>query len=206
MHRSPSKLFGPLPGTTPRPRGLFIDRWGTLLRLPEDGYGKNTSDVVFVEGVLDALFRASRAGWKIYLLGNEEAVAKGVVPAEQWEAIQEATAEGLAEAGVPLTRDYSCALHPEGQGKFCGDSVYQLPNTGAFYHAAHADGIQLERSWVIGDSTLELAAGWRAGVRLAAVRSGLGLVDGTLHVEPEFWEDDLCAVLSMLLGLETARH
>ena len=200
MHRSPSRLFAPLPGTTPRPKGLFLDRWGTLLRLPDLGYGTSATDVVFPPGVLDALFRASRSGWNVYLLGNEEEVARGKVSAEAWEAIQQATLGSLEEAGVPVTRDYSCAVHPEGVGAFCGDSVYQLPNTGAFYHASHADGVQLEKSWVVGDSTLELAAGWRAGLRLAAVRSGLGLSDRTLHVEPEIWAEDLCEVLAVLTG------
>ena len=109
------------------------------------------------------------------------------------------THDALASAGVVVTRDYSCAIHPEGVGAFCGDSVYQLPNTGAFYHAAHEDGVQLDRSWVVGDSTLELAAGWRAGVRLAAVRTGQGLEDRALHVEPEMWGQDLCEVLSTLV-------
>ncbi len=203
MRRTPQSPFPSLPGTTRRPRGLFVDRWGTLLVAPEGGHGRGASDVVFVDGVLQALFRATRRGWRLYLIGNEEAVACGAVPERAWEALQEALLAGLAGAGVALQRDYTCAVHPEGTAARRGDSVYALPNTGAFYHAAHTDGIQLDRSWVVGDSTLELAAGWRAGLRLAGVTSGQGLRDGQLDVEPELVGATLTEVLETLLALES---
>jgi histidinol phosphatase-like enzyme len=205
MRRSPLSPFAPLPGTTRRPRGLFIDRWGTLLVLPANQqHGRSASDVVFVEGVLEALFRASQRGWKLYLIGNEEAVARGQVAEQEWNAIQERLLLALTRAGIALQRDYTCTLHPEGEGRFRGDSVYALPNTGAFYHAAHVDGVQLDKSWVVGDSTLELAAGWRAGLRLAGVQSGLALKDATLEVQPELWGTTLSEVLETLLELEAA--
>lgn len=202
MHRSPSSPLPPLPGTTRRPRGLFIDRWGTLLHLVEGGHGKKASDVVFFEGVLDALFRASQRGWKTYLIGNEEAVARGRVSVADWEAIQAEVLGRIAGAGVCLQRDYTCNRHPEGQDPFRGDSVYALPNTGAFYHASHTDGVELRESWVIGDSTLELSAGSRAGCHTAGLRSGEGLADGQVHVEPDFVADDLTAALGEILALE----
>ncbi|MHC4892591.1 MAG: HAD hydrolase-like protein [Planctomycetota bacterium] len=188
----------PLPGVRISKRGLFIDRWGTLLELPSAGYAKSVDDVRFRPGALDALFRAARDGWNLYLLGNEEDVAFGNVTDDEWRAIDEAIHETLSDYGVALTRSYACVDHPRGRRGHDNDSVYFLPNTGAFYHAAHTDGIELDRSWVIGDSTLELVAGWRAGLRLASVRTGLGLSDGEYDVEPEFHLADICAVLDEL--------
>ncbi|MEZ5976107.1 MAG: hypothetical protein R3E96_15080 [Planctomycetota bacterium] len=40
-----------------------------------------------------------------------------------------------------------------------------------------------------------MAAGWRAGCHMAGVRSGEGLKDGTLQVEPEIVAENLAAVL-----------
>jgi D-glycero-D-manno-heptose 1,7-bisphosphate phosphatase len=202
-HRSP---YPPLDGTVPQPRALFVDRWGTLLESPSEGFARTPDDVRFTPGALEALFRASQCGWRLYLLGNEEAVAFGKLPLTVWEAIEERLLAELRRAGIPLGRNYACIDHPEGAPGRRNDSVYLLPNTGAFYHAAHNDGIQLGKSWVIGDSTLELVAGWRAGCRLAAVRTGVALGDATYEVAPEVDAPDLRHVVFELLERSEALH
>jgi histidinol phosphatase-like enzyme len=199
MHASRRSPYPPLEGTTPLPRALFVDRWGTLLETPRQGFAATPAEVRFHAGALDALFRASQAGWRIYLLGNEDAVAFGHLALESWKEIEKKMLADLARAGVALTRQYACLDHPEGVAGRRNDSVYLLPNTGAFYHAFHTDGIDLPKSWVIGDSTLELVAGWRSGCRMAAVRTGQGLKDATFAVDPEVVEADLRGVVHELL-------
>lgn len=173
----------PIPGTTPTPRALFLDVWGTICDLPDAGYPTHPDDVRFLPGVLDALFTAHRAGWRLYLVGNEMDVAMGRVDERTHKRIEETLVGGLADAGVEVTRSYVCTVHPNGRGASQGDSVYMLPGTGAFYHASHNDGIDMERSWVIGDSTLELVAGWRAGIRTCGVATGVAVADGEFHVD-----------------------
>ncbi|MEM7309244.1 MAG: HAD hydrolase-like protein [Planctomycetota bacterium] len=206
ISRDPSP-FAPIPGTVPAPRGLFVDRWGTLLQTPEAGFARSADDVEFSSGAVDALFRASQAGWCIYLLGNEDAVARGQVSDAAWQEIDARVLEGLGAGGVRIARDYTCLDHPtEGVPGHQKDSVYLLPNTGAFYHAAHEDGIELRKSWVVGDSSLELVAGWRAGLRQAGVRTGLAVGDGTFKVTPDVLGSDLSDVVLGLLELEGALH
>ena len=199
MHASRRSPYPPLEGTVPTPRALFVDRWGTLLETPEAGYASLPSEVRFHAGALDALFRASQAGWYLYLLGNEDAVAFGRQSVEAWSEVEKKMLGELTRAGVALTRNYACIDHPEGVPGRRNDSVYLLPNTGAFYHAFHVDGINLAKSWVIGDSTLELVAGWRSGCRMAAVRTGLALKDATFAVDPEVVGEDLRRVVLELL-------
>ena len=191
--------FSPIPGTVPSPRALFVDRWGTLLETPERGHAERPDEVRFFPGAVDSLFRAVRAGWKIYLLGNEDAVAYGKLQRSAWNDIEAAYLAELDQAGVLVQRHYACLSRQDGIDDRQADSVYLLPNTGAFYHAAHTDGVSLEKSWVIGDSTLELVAGWRSGCRLAGVRTGEALRDGAFHVEPELVGDSVVDVLSVLL-------
>jgi histidinol phosphatase-like enzyme len=179
-----------------------VDRWGTLLEPPSRGYANAPGELVFYEGVCETLFRATRVGWRVYLLGNEDAVAHGKLKASAWRLVEKELLRQLAEAGIQIGANYVCLDLPvagSGQGS---DSVFLLPNTGAFYHAAHTDGIDLEHSWVIGDSTLELVAGWRAGCRLAGVRTGQALSDGAYQVEPELVGENLREVLLGLLSLE----
>jgi histidinol phosphatase-like enzyme len=204
MHQRSKSMFPPLPGTERAPRGLFVDRWGTLLKLPACGVCARPDELEFRTGVLDALFRAHRAGWNVYLIGNEDAVADGRLSRSAWAEIEGAILARLVGAGALVKRCYACLEGPGGSADNRLESVFRLPNTGALYHATHTDGIELRRSWVIGDSTLELVAGWRSGCRLAGVRTGLGLADGTYHVEPEIVGDDLAAVLGEILATESA--
>ncbi len=204
--RDPSP-YEPIPGTTPNPRALFIDRWGTLLVAPERGHAQSFQEVEFTPGAVDALFRACQAGWRVYLIGNEDAVAHGHVRLEAWRAMEAALQAHLAEHGARIDRSYVCLDDPEhgvkGQRR---DSVYRLPNTGAFYHALHNDRVELRKSWVIGDSSLELVAGWRAGVRQAGVRTGQAVADGRYDVTPDLLASDLTSALLELLELENALH
>jgi D-glycero-D-manno-heptose 1,7-bisphosphate phosphatase len=195
-----------LPGTCPPKRALFIDRWGTLLELPKKGFEARFENAEFTPDAVDLLFRAHQADWKIYLIGNEDAVARGKLADSSWEKFEQELIAHLGSFGVPIERNYACLDHPvHGKGAHQRDSVFLLPNTGPMYHAKQHDGIVLEESWVIGDSSLELAAGWRAGCRTAGVRSGLESDDGALEIDPGFYGENLSAVLEEILSQATAR-
>jgi len=197
-----SYIPAPLPGTGTPTRGLFVDRWGTLLHRPPQGWCAKFRDAELAEGAVDALFRAHQAGWNIYLIGNEDSVARGRLSEASWKTFERELLDHLAGQGVPVKRNYACLDHPEGKGKHAKSSVFLFPNTGALYHAAQFDDVQLSECWVIGDSSLELSAAWRAGCHTAAVRTGLGLEDGTVAVEPELRADDVTTALLEILAAE----
>ena len=114
---------------------------------------------------------------------------------------------GFLEWGIPIQRSYACTDDPEGLEPHSKESVFLLPNTGALYHAAQVDGVLLDQSWVVGDSSRELVAGWRAGCRLAGVRTGLAVKDGRFPVDPEMFADDLAGVLrDVTSGEHVPRH
>ena len=184
------------PDTTSK--GIFIDRWGTLFERPRKGFLSSFDRVRFTPGALDALFMASQAGWNLYLIGNEDSVAFGNLSKEKWETFERAMLAQLRKQGIPIARNYACLENPAGAPPHNAESVFLLPNTGTFHHAAQVDGIDLRQSWVIGDSSLELVAGWRANCRLASVRTGEALKDGHYPVEPEFSTDCLAEALARL--------
>lgn len=185
MHHRSRQLLPPLPGTGTPPRGLFVSRWGALLERSADGFPRRFEDARFHGRVLELLFRASQAGWRIYVVGNEDDVARGRVSDAHWERFQEALQAHVRGHGIALTREYACTDHPQGKAPHDKESVFLFPNTGALYHAAQQDGIELSESWLVSDDVLEQAAAWRAGVRVAAVRPLGSLRDGELHVEPD---------------------
>jgi len=193
--------FAPLPGTEPPTRGVFVDRWGTLLALPPAGSCSRFAEAGFVEGAVNALFRAQQAGWRVYLIGNEPEVAMGRTARSTWERFEQELLEHLAGQGVHICRNYACLDDPEGQGPHRKPSVFRLPDTGLLYHAAQLDGVDLERSWVVGDGRAELAAGGRAGCGTIGVLTGCATVTEGPEVDPTLTLDSLVEAIEFLLGV-----
>ncbi len=185
------------------PRALFIQRWQTLFTPPHrsrKGWCASFAATRFGPGNLESLFRAGQRGWTIYLIGNEDGVASGRWTDSSWQKFEAELLAHLSHQGVRVKRNYACLDRPGGSGKHDRDSVFRLPGTGIFYHAAQEDGIDLSRSWVIGSGSLELVAGWRAGCNLAAMRTAETPADCTfrqdnLRVTPEHVFGDLPAAL-----------
>jgi histidinol phosphatase-like enzyme len=149
-----------------------------------DGLPRQIEEARFHPRVLELLFRASQAGWNVYVVGNVESVARGRVTDAVWERFDEAFLGHLKGQGIAVTRNYVCLDHPAGKPPHDKDSVFLFPNTGCLYHAAQEDGIELRESWLVSDDVLELAAAWRAGVRVAAVDPIGARSESDLQVEP----------------------
>jgi histidinol phosphatase-like enzyme len=196
------RSLSPIPGTGAPTRGLFVSRMGGLLERPSKGPLRSLDQAVFRPRALDILFRASEAGWNIYLIGNEDAVARGRLSDAAWQAFETKLLEHVRAHGVRIKRHYACLEHPAGKGVHKKDSVFLFPNTGALYHAAQEDGIVLRESWLMSDDPLELIAGWRAGAHIAALEISGRLTLGTLEVEAEVEARDLLSAVSGLLARE----
>ena len=132
-----------LPGTGSAPRGLFIGRSGALLEHSPKAHRFAFEPSLCAPGAVSALFRAAQSNWTIYLIGNEDSVARGRVTEGAWERFEIDLCEYLRAQGIPLKRHYACVDHPDGKGRHRRDSVFLFPNTGAVYHAAREDGIDL---------------------------------------------------------------
>lgn len=195
-------MLPPLPGTGVPRRGLFVGRSSALLQLPDRGRLPDFTPALFTPGAVDALFRIQQLQWSVYLVGNEEAVAHGRASDEQWEAFEKALLAHLAGQGIRVARNYACLDSLAGKGRHKRDSVFEFPNTGVFYHAAQEDGIRLGESWLISDDVNELAAGWRAGTRVASVRITGNACAGELTVEPQLCSSTLTHLLRDLAGTD----
>lgn len=205
FHRRSHRL-PPLPGTIRAPRALFVGRWGALLER-QDAPCKAFADARLAAKAGELLFRATQAGWRLYLVGNEPDVARGRVSDTAWEAFQADLHGHLAGLGIRVTRDYACLDHPQsGKGKHKRESVYRFPNTGALYHALQEDGTDLRASWMISDDVLELAGASRAGVRTLSLGCAIRVVEGAIEVECEQHAATFAEALSVILAGDALRR
>lgn len=191
--------FSPIPGSGIPARGLFLSRWQGLLRPVSLETIEELQLEHFDRECVALLARATQRQWKLYVCGNEPGVASGKLGDEHWKRFEARFLELLAAQGVVLTRHYACLDSTTGSGKHKRESVFEFPNTGVFYHAMQEDGIELGESWILSADTLQLAAGWRAGLHTARIGTSGRCRSGDLAVEPNLSAGALSALLREVL-------
>ena len=74
------------------------------------------------------------------------------------------------------------------------DGIPYKPAPDVILTALAALGARPEESLMVGDSTADMEAGHRAGVKTCAVRYGYGKLEALARLEPDYWVDDLRAL------------
>ena len=152
-------------------RAVFLDRDGTLIHDP--GYLSDPEGVELLPGVGESLAALARAGFVLIIVTNQSGIARGRYTVAQYEAVAARVEAVLAEAGVPIEAAYYCPYHPEGSvPEFAIEHEDRKPEPGMWLRAAAEHGIDLDRSWSIGDGERDVVAGKRAGTRGVLVAGG----------------------------------
>jgi len=146
---------------------IFIDRDGTLnLQVIRDGkpYPPATlDDFRLFADVAEDCVRLKAAGYLLVVATNQPDVGRGT----QTQAVVESMHSRLLELIPTLDRIEVC-YHP-GRGEL---STHRKPAPGMLLDAARAMGIDLARSWMIGDRWGDIDAGHAAGCRTILIDHG----------------------------------
>ncbi len=151
-------------------RAIFFDRDDTLIEDP--GYINNPSQVKLLPGVTDALIELKKMGYLLVVVTNQSAVARGIVTEEGLEKIHQRLIKLLTLEGAAIDHIYYCPCHPNGViAEYRTESDLRKPNPGMLLMAAEDMDIDLEQSWMLGNSYRDIAAGIRAGTRTVLIES-----------------------------------
>lgn len=147
---------------------IFLDRDGTLIEDP--GYVNDPDQVKLLDGIPESLIELKALGYKLVVVTNQSAVARGIVTEKVLADIHERLRQLLAQRNAYLDDIYYCPYHPEGVvPKYRKESNYRKPNPGMLLEAADDMNIDLSQSWCIGNSDSDIEAGQRAGCRTVLV-------------------------------------
>ncbi|MDD5458252.1 MAG: HAD family hydrolase [Phycisphaerae bacterium] len=145
-------------------KAVFIDRDDTLIADP--GYINDPEQVRLITGAAEALVSLRKMGFKLFVISNQSAVARGIVTEKVLEQIHERLRQLLANNGAYLDKIYFCPFHPDGViEKYRRESTDRKPNPGMLLKAAKEFNIDLSQSWMIGDRGRDIEAGRSAGCR-----------------------------------------
>lgn len=145
-------------------KAIFLDRDDTLIEDP--GYINSPDQVKLLDGVPEALIKLKAMGYKLIIVTNQSAVARGIVTEKVLGEIHERLKHLLAKKGAYLDAIYYCPYHPDGVvAKYRKKSDCRKPNPGMLLAAADEMDIDLSKSWTIGNSAGDVEAGLRAGCK-----------------------------------------
>jgi D-glycero-D-manno-heptose 1,7-bisphosphate phosphatase len=145
-------------------KAIFLDRDDTLIEDP--GYINSPDQVKLLPGVPRALAELKAMGYKLVLVTNQSAVARGIVTEKTLRNIHTRLEHLLAENNAFLDAIYYCPYHPDGVvAKYRKESDCRKPNPGMLLTAADEMDIDLSQSWMIGNGAHDVEAGVRAGCK-----------------------------------------
>lgn len=155
---------------------VFLDRDGTLNEEVE--YLHKPEELSLIPGAAEAVSRLNAAGIPVIVVTNQSGIGRGYFNWEDFHAVSERMEALLAEQGARLDGTYAAPHHEKGQGEYAvANHPERKPNPGMLVRAAEEHGLDLARSWMVGDKTIDIEAGHRAGCRAILVRTGYGATE-----------------------------
>jgi D-glycero-D-manno-heptose 1,7-bisphosphate phosphatase len=175
---------------------VFFDRDGTLNA--EREYLSDPGLLELLPGVVPGLSRLQAAGYRLFIVTNQSGIGRGYYTEADMHAVNRRLAGGLAPHGVRFEHIY---FAPEAPGQ---PSRGRKPSPQFLFDARDAYGLDLARSFMVGDKLIDLECGWNAGVKCSLlVRTGYGTETERALVQPRgpvAVVDDVAGVAESILG------
>ena len=135
-------------------KAAFLDRDGPII--VDTGHVRDHERVRLAEGAAEGIKLLKEHGFKVIVISNQAGVAKKIITPEQARQVHEKVVQLLREQGAELDDVYYCFHHPDDACE-C-----RKPGTKHVHDAAAKYGIDLARSFFVGDKEIDLQAGRNA--------------------------------------------
>lgn len=155
---------------------VFLDRDGTIIE--EVGYLNRLNRVKFFPWTVDAIRVFNEAGLLVVLVTNQAGVAQGYYDEAFVRETHRYIDERVRAGQAHIDGYYYCPHHPrasvEAYRQAC---TCRKPSPGMIQQAAGDLGIDVARSYVVGDRWGDVDLGAAAGAKSILLRTGYGQAD-----------------------------
>lgn len=146
----------------PPSRAIFLDRDGTLHE--DKGYLIRFEDFRPLPGVVEALQLLQSGGFRLFVASNQSGVARGMFSLEEVLSLNRKIQEYFRGFGINIEEMAICPHHPQGiVGLYARDCECRKPKPGMLFDLALRHGLDLPRSFMVGDNLRDAQAGSAAG-------------------------------------------
>jgi D-glycero-D-manno-heptose 1,7-bisphosphate phosphatase len=146
---------------------IFLDRDGVINENRSD-HVKSWNEFSFIPGVLGSIRELTALGLPIFVITNQAAVNRGLMTIETLNDIHRRMKASIYETGGEITKIYYC---PHDQHEECN---CRKPAAGMLLQAAAEYGIDLTKSFLVGDAWTDIAAGVNVGAKSILLMTGRG--------------------------------
>lgn len=161
-------------------RAIFLDRDGVINKYV--GFLRDIHQFELLPNVSKAIKKINNSGYLAIVVTNQPVIARGEVTREELNEIHNKMETFLGQEGAYLDGIYYCPHHPH-KG-YAGEIVElkidcdcRKPKPGMLIQASKDFNINLNQSWMIGDSDNDILAGVNAGCKTERVTEEESLYD-----------------------------
>lgn len=181
-------------------KAVFLDKDGTLVEnVP---YNADPRVMTLLAGAREGLQSLRDGGFQFVVISNQSGVARGYFRERELLRVKRRLRTMFSEIGVPLLGFYYCPHAPDGVlPDYAITCSCRKPAPGLLLDAARRHGIDLSRSWLVGDILDDVEAGHRAGCRSILLQNNheTEWVMTETRV-PDFTASDLVEAASIILS------
>jgi len=147
-------------------RAIFLDRDGVINSDEGLYYVTNPAEFRLNEGVIEFLQELQGMGYLLIIISNQGGIAKGLYSHETIREIHRKMKDILSQHGVHITEIYYCPHHPD-----FGKCLCRKPNTLMIEKAIARFGIDLHKSFLVGDRETDIETAKKAGLKAIKIES-----------------------------------
>jgi D-sedoheptulose 7-phosphate isomerase len=173
---------------------VFIDRDGTIAR--DVPYCSRPEDLELLPGAGRAIKLLNEAGFKVILITNQSGVSRGYFSEETLKNIHCKLKADLNRFEAHLDGIYYCPHHPD-QGCDC-----RKPKAGLILQAAREHGLDLTRSFMIGDKIQDVEAGLAAGCKCILIGPGTAANGDEVDLKSSLVAGSMAEAVYNILGIK----
>ena len=185
-----------------RQRAIFLDRDGTMN--VSKGFISNADDLELIPGTIEAIKAINKSGALAIVITNQPVIARGECSFEELHNIHNKLKTLLGEKGAFVDDIFYCPHHPdkgfEGEiPELKFDCECRKPKTGMIDEAVKKYNIDLSKSYMVGDSTMDLELARNAGVKSVLVDTGFAGNDGKYDRSCDIEAKDLLDAIEKII-------
>ena len=142
---------------------LFLDRDGVVVENVH--YLRRVEDIRLMPGISGMIELARSFDMSVAVVTNQSGLARGLFDLTTYHHVSDAIDTALLSEGRHIDLSVACPFHPDKTADYgVSHDIWRKPGPGMIHLVGARYGVDLGRSWIIGDNLSDLEAGARAGL------------------------------------------
>lgn len=178
-------------------KAVFLDRDGTIIEKKTGEYITGIKNVRIYHDSAKAI-RLLNKEFLVIIITNQPQVAKGLCTEEDVKKINSYIINKLRKDGAKIDSVFYCPHHLD-KDKYGIKCKCRKPEIQMVLKAKNKFGINLPKSYFVGDTTTDIKTGKNSGCKTILLKTGDGGTDNRYSVKPDFVCDNLLSAAKKIL-------